>query len=31
MDLELDAYKQIEGIVSDSLMPQEYEWWILTT
>ena len=25
MDLECDAYKQIEVIVTDSLLPQEYE------
>ena len=25
MDLECDVYKQMEVIVSDSLLPQEYE------
>ena len=30
MDLERDAYKQIEAIVSESLLPQEYEMKYIT-
>ena len=32
MELECDLYKQIEGMVSDSLLPQKYKMeyiWIL--
>ena len=30
MDLECDVYKQIEVIITDSLLPQEYEIEMLT-